>query len=405
MSEKKMLITIFSLAAVLVLFFALFLVLSMRLGLFDLASNQPAVFRYMREEFFTYAEPDFFAERLAANRPQMVQVTHDLGNGWLRVTSGSGRISGWVHLPQSTVVLERPMGAFACKDDAAYTKLVGPGTIQVLTQQDNWLLTHNPDGPPLWVNLYFMPSFDELASFFAAFPRPVSVFYKNIDTGFTFGHRDDVVYASASLNKAPHALYVYFLAENNMTDLSRTHVLTDDMLRGGTGVIQYMPLGTVFTEKELLTHSVRDSDNTAFHHLVSLYYDHPMTYYDFYRNNIAGNMSLVRNITGHHMTASEAGLIMHHIFNYLESGGRYTQHFKYSLLNSDVPIIVSDYPVAQKYGRWSGYFHDAAIVYACSPYILVIMSTLDRDNTGAFEEFAEISMFIQNFNNKYFRTQ
>jgi len=73
---------------------------------------------------------------------------------------------------------------------------------------------------------------------------------------------------------------------------------------------------------------------------------------------------------------------------------------QYSMLNSDVPIIMSDYYVAQKYGHWQGAFHDAAIVYAPSPYILVILTNLDQ--TAPFHAFYEISMFIQSFNNRYF---
>ena len=93
---------------------------------------------------------------------------------------------------------------------------------------------------------------------------------------------------------------------------------------------------------------------------------------------------------------------MYRIYRYIESDATYADELRNSLLNSDVPIIMADYPVAQKYGRWDGNFHDKAIVYAPSPYILVIMSTLDRHNGGAFDEFLEISRFIQEFNNRYF---
>jgi len=400
-TEKKMLVMICGLVVVFVAAFLVFLTVLASSGIFDVQPTQPVIFRYMRSEFFVYEAPDFFAERSRAHRPQMVQVVEESGD-WLHVSFSSN--IGWVYLSSEVYELVRPMGAFYSKEDEAYTKLVGPGLVEVLAEEDDWILVSVEDGAPLWVNLNFWPPIDVLTDFFAGFPRPVSVFYKNLDIGFTFGHRDDVVYASASLNKAPHALYVYHLAENGLTDLSRTHVITPSNLRPGTGVIRNMPLGTVFTENELLIHSVRDSDNTAFHILVTTYNNHSLTYHQFYRD-IGGNSALVRNITGHQMTAAEAGFIMQQIFAYIEGDGIYADEFKNSLLNSDVPIIVADYPVAQKYGRWDGNFHDAAIVYACSPYILVIMSSLDQDGQGAFEEFAEISMFIQNFNNTYFRTQ
>ena len=405
MSNKKMLVAIFGLVAVLVTTFALFLMLFGRIGLFDNAGSgyslQSSLLRHMPREFFTYNEPDFFARRLGMHRSQLVHVHEERDDGWLLVSADG--IMGWTYSAADTRMLSRPMGAYITRDDERYAQLIGPGQVEVLIDDGDWLLVRNRYGLPLWVDLHFMPPFDELIDFFYNLPFEVSVFYKNLDVGFVFGHRDMVVYSSASLNKTPHALYVYHLAENGLTDLSRTHVFTENRWRGGTGSIRFLPFGTVFTEYELLIRSVRDSCNVAFHWLVSLYNNHTLSYHDFYRQ-IGGNVDLVRNITGHLMTASEAGLIMYRIFRYIEGDGQYAATFRYSLLNSDVPIIVSDYPVAQKYGRWDGNFHDAAIVYACPPYILVIMSTLDQDDVGAFDEFAEISMFIQYFNKKYFRT-
>jgi len=407
MKERKVIMGILLLTVAVLIAFGLLLTLFMRSGFFDLhgSAGSAGSFVNMRSSFTAYAEPDFFAQRLGQYPAQRVRVLENLGNGWVQVTSRRG--AAWVFtLPHEVHVLERRVAAFESKDDTEYVSLIGPGEVEVIMREGDWMLVSQRDGP-LWINPHFMPSFDELLDFFANLPFDISVFYKNLDTGFTFGHRDDVIHASASLNKAIHALYVYQLAEQGLADLSARHVFREADRRGGTGVIQHMPAGTEFTLSELLVHSVRDSDNIAFRIMVDIFYNQVPSYYDFYRNMV-GHTELVRNITGHLMTANEMGLIMLNIHNYLESGGTYSHAFKESLLNSDVPIIMSDHPVAQKYGRWDGYFHDASIVYAPSPYILVIMSRLDAgarldmNGIGAFEEFKEISMFIQQFNDKYF---
>ena len=68
------------------------------------------------------------------------------------------------------------------------------------------------------------------------------------------------------------------------------------------------------------------------------------------------------------------------------------------MLNNQIPFIVSDrYPVASKTGWTSTVFHDMAIVYADSPYILVILSA--RSNRTVFRE---ISMAVQEFNAMWF---
>ena len=294
------------------------------------------------------------------------------------------------------------MGLFNSRYNEIRAGLIGPGEIKVLAEYGSWLLVSTPEGP-MWLDLHFWPSRQPLDEFFNSLPYNVSIYYKNLDTGFTYSYRGDLIFASASLNKTPHALYVYHLAEKGLADLSRVHTFTARDYRGGTGVIRHMTLGTQFTTSELLIHSVRDSDNVAFFMLLELFANYSPSYLDFYRD-MGGNTGLFNEITGrlNLMTAEEAGLIMYRIHQFIESGGIYAAEFKNSLLNSDVPIIMADYPVAQKYGRWDGNFHDKAIVYAPSPYILVIMSTLDRHGGGAFEEFAEISRFIQEFNNRYF---
>jgi len=55
--------------------------------------------------------------------------------------------------------------------------------------------------------------------------------------------------------------------------------------------------------------------------------------------------------------------------------------------------------MARKYGWTTNAFHDAAIIYGDSHYILVIMSNKDR---GAHDLFEEISFLIQDFNREWF---
>jgi hypothetical protein len=64
-------------------------------------------------------------------------------------------------------------------------------------------------------------------------------------------------------------------------------------------------------------------------------------------------------------------------------------------------MIETDYPLARKYGWARNAFHDSGIIYAPSPYVLVILSNMER---GAHEIFAEISQFVQKFNKKTFRS-
>jgi len=400
MSEKKLLFTIFGLTLIAVSVFALVLVLITQLGGFD--ERLPNVYRHMRGDFITYSQPDFFAEHVAEHRSQMVRVLEERADGWMHVYFNN--MQGWVYTRVQPYHLDRPMGLFHDQDDEAYATLAAPGEVDVLMQDGSWRLISTAQGP-MWLNLRFWPSRQPLDNFFNNLPFDVSIYYKNLNTGFIYSHRGDLVYNSASLNKTPHALYVYMMANRFLLNLyDETHIFTPSNYRGGTGRIRHMPFGTEFTTSELLIHSVRDSDNVAYFMLLNLFADFSPSYLQFYQE-IGGNTALFSEYTGrlNLMTAEEAGLIMYHIYNFIEADTHHSNVFKNSLLNSDVPIIIADYPIAQKYGRWDGNFHDKAIVYAPSPYILVIMSTLDHHGRGGFEEFAEISRFMQDFNNRYFR--
>ncbi|MCL2169795.1 MAG: class A beta-lactamase-related serine hydrolase [Defluviitaleaceae bacterium] len=300
----------------------------------------------------------------------------------------------------STIYLSRPLGVFDYYGDE-HIGLLGPGYFELVDLNGAWAQVLDDGGIQRQVYLNFWPSTRVLTEFFRGLPYDVSIYYTNIETGFTFGFRDNVTYTSASLNKASHALYVYHLAEIGATDLSRIHTIRSFDIRGGTGRIHRYPnrIGLQLTHLELLRYSVLYSDNTAFRVLYMHYQHYSPSYFEFMRGlgRDMGHMGEVRTRT---VTAAQMGLLMRHIHNYIETETELALHFQESMLNSDVPIIMSDYPVAQKYGHWDGAFHDIGIIYAPSPYILVILTNMDR--AAPFHLFEEISMFIQEFNNRYF---
>jgi hypothetical protein len=317
---------------------------------------------------------------------------------------GGGGIFGADIPPDVDIIrLTRPLGVFEHPEDGGeYIELVGPGYFELLGQRAGWAQIL-AGGEAKWVKLDFWLPTAALTEFLGNLPYAVSVYYYNIDTGFSFGFRCDVVYFSASLNKASHALYVYYLAERGLANLDRRHIYQSGDWRGGTGVMRHFARpGMVFSHWELMRHSVRDSDNLAFGILANAYARYSPNYRSFSRD-LGRDLSLIGYYITHSVTAAEMGLLMRHIHDFFETDSIYSRHFQYSMFHSDVPIIVSDYPVAQKYGHWYGAFHDMAIVYACSPYILVILSDLDAE--APFHAFEEISTFIQEFNDRYFRTQ
>jgi len=262
------------------------------------------------------------------------------------------------------------------------------------------------------------PSTYHLDAFFSQFGNDIGIYFKNLDTGFVYTSNPDTVFFAASLNKATYALYIYTAAERGYIDLYAVHTFTADDWWGGTGIIRFMPAGARLTTRELLRHAVVYSDNVA-HRMLARYMSRiGFSYRDFVAE-IGANPDLIRNIYAHYTNAADTAIWFYAINAYLESGSRYGHYLKYDLLNTafyshpyftrgnrfggdgpvNVQLLHSSYPVAQKYGWAVASFNVAGIIYAPSPFMLVIISNMD---SGAHELFEEISWLMQEFNARYF---
>jgi beta-lactamase class A len=253
-----------------------------------------------------------------------------------------------------------------------------------------------------------------LDDFFNQFGSNIGIFYKNLDTGFTYTYKADTVFFGASLNKANHALHAYMAAERGYIDMYATHTFTANDWWGGTGIIRFMPAGTRFTTRELLHHSVVYSDNVAFRMLARYLENSGFTYRDFVQE-IGANPAFILCRYSNNTSAADTALWFNAIREYTASDSRYAHYLLDDLQNTavyshpyftrggtfggdsdvNVQFIHASYPVAQKYGWFNGAFNTAGIVYAPSPYILVIISNMD---TGAHGLFEEISWMMEAFN-------
>jgi len=237
----------------------------------------------------------------------------------------------------------------------------------------------------------------ELDALLQEYGDTFAVYYENIDTGYKYRRNADKLYFAASVIKAPYCMYVYKLAESGQADLSSVHTYTQDDFKEGSGKIQDMEPGATFTEQTLLAYTIRNSDNIALGLLVKKY---GTAGFKEFVADMGGNPDFITTVAGAKMTADEAAIFAKEIYKYIEGGSAYSGVFKSDLTATTNRMIVSDYTVARKYGWWGEAFHDMAIVYAPSPYILVIMS--ESGHGGDFAAFKDISLAFQAFNEENF---
>jgi len=344
--------------------------------------------------FFAYEAPDFTSNIIIDFPPGYVELLESRDCGWAAIDTEYGEL--WIYLPSDRFYVPRVTGLFDYVGQETYQEILQPQVVTIIGMEGDWFLIDTDRGAR-WINTSFEPSTAGLTASLARFDNSLSVFFMDINSGFTFMHNPDRSFFSASVNKIQHALYVYHLAETGEIDLGREHTFTESDYWGGTGIMRQMSFGRVFTTQELLTMSIRNSDNIAFRILVRRY--GLSGYMDFVRS-IGADESLVQNITGSNITARDAGLWALAVHEYITSDGLFANVLKTDMLNTNMTLVRADYPIASKYGWATASFHELAIVYADNPYIVVILSNFED---GAFSYFINISRQLQEFHRRYFR--
>jgi len=361
-------------------------------------ANRPEA-RYIPWVFFTYTEPNFLHRPAGQFSPQHVTQLCNNNYGWIRIHTSEGE--KWTYISGRSETLARTKNLYSYMGARTPVNAVGAQLVTVLQQDGNWIQINTWLGPK-WVNLAAPPSTAHFDAMLRRFGNNIAVYFENIETGFVYTYNANRTFFGASVSKAVFALYIYEKAERGEVDLNSSITFTSADFVGGSGVIrQRYSVGRTFTQREILGLNLYESDNIA---TLMLRRVHGIAGYRQFVAGLGGNTAFIGDrIMNGNLNANEAGRFARAIFNYIESDGRYSAEFRGHLLNNQFPFIVSDYPVASKTG-WTApsAWHDMAIVYAPSPYILVILSARDGWRDQDYRDFEEISMAFQAFNNEWF---
>lgn len=218
----------------------------------------------------------------------------------------------------------------------------------------------------------------------------VSVFYKDLNSGYTYTYNSEQKYFIASLIKAPYCMYIYDLASQGKCDLNKSYTYAARHKAGGTGKIQDMSIGTSFTLEELIGYAIKYSDNVALNILKENF---PVEGYRAYAKGLGLKYPEdVKYGTNGNITAIDAGIYIEAINNFIHHN-TYGARLKLHMLSTRNPMIIASYPVIRKYGWADASFHDMAIIEAPHPYLLSICTNHDGD----YSTFKKISQLIQKY--------
>ncbi|MFA6730402.1 MAG: serine hydrolase [Eubacteriales bacterium] len=242
---------------------------------------------------------------------------------------------------------------------------------------------------------------DQISAVLNGAKADFGIYYEELTTGYSISFNADTKFCSASVIKAPYAMYLM----TSGVDLNQTLTLSSSQKMDGSGVLRNNPSGSKYTIEKLIEYSITQSDNTAYRML----YDN-FDFGDFNRYTFRLGIDTSCSSSSHlgylgFMTAFEAGMFFKDIYIKSQSSDNvkrlleYLKNTSYSYL---LPGGITEYSVAHKYGYMTGAYkvlHDAGIVLAPKPYVIAIMTNFNPSGGNGRSAFQNISSYINTFHN------
>ncbi len=209
-----------------------------------------------------------------------------------------------------------------------------------------------------------------------------ALYYRDLSDGETLVFAPDKKIFAASMIKAVYVFALLQIAEREEIDLGEKFVYTVDMFVEGSGDFKNVKSGTVFTAEELISRTIRRSDNTAFSMLQK-------RYGTAFFAGIIDEFSLPHTRFGNwwRATASDYGEFFTVLAEYITGENRYGAWLCENMCESLQSVMLQNAlrpeKVAHKYGWDEDSYCDGAVVLSEYPYVLVFMSNLDEGHTKA----------------------
>ena len=193
----------------------------------------------------------------------------------------------------------------------------------------------------------------------------VSVYCVRLSDGYTYEYNADADYYAASLLKAPYALWLCQRAEQGELDLNTT------LPADGAAPQQ--------SAAQAIHDMIAESDNDAAGQLYSTWPAPAQGEFARFLLTLGVDrpdnaMTTATRIHGN-LSARDAGKIMQALYQYFATGTDTARQLETAFLDSDHPLLESDWPMAKKYGSWDAALHDMAIVYAEEPYCIAVLTS------------------------------
>jgi beta-lactamase class A len=224
------------------------------------------------------------------------------------------------------------------------------------------------------------------------------VYFKDLTSGKTWGVNEELQVPAASTVKVPVVLYAsHLVSQGRLSWNEGLEYVAERDWRSGAGSLQFTAqTGDIFTIRELADYAIVESDNVAWKMLERR----------LGRDNIAEFMRSLGGKTvypgGQNVsTPKDMAIYMEASLDFSKqdpNGKRLIYNLSHTIWNTGLNGLIADQvEVGHKEGDVIGVANDVGIIYAEHPYILSIMSKGHEDVEAGFDQIAQISKMIYDY--------
>lgn len=223
----------------------------------------------------------------------------------------------------------------------------------------------------------YTPSESAVDEFYAAaekFGRSFGFTAVDINTGVTISYNESTPFATASIIKASLVYYACKQVDLGKASLDEKLTYTSADTVHGNGVIGKSGVGTVFTLREVIYHTVNTSDNEGYYMLLRRF---GRKGHDEIIRSLGSSTGLISSSRWPSVSAEDFARVWQEIYDY--RNGSTTGKWLYELfLNVDKMHFFRNalgYETASKAGWNAESYNDSGIIYGNRTYIFVLLSS------------------------------
>lgn len=215
----------------------------------------------------------------------------------------------------------------------------------------------------------------------------ISVKVVTIDGTKGLSYQSGGEYFMASAVKAPYLLYAYQQMEAGNGTPDEEMKYTGNFYHQGTGVLQYYPVGTMFTLETIMWNTMRESDNVGYDMCVARWGKEG---YNELMRQLGCESFVMEDWTSwiHKGKVDELLIIWNEIYNFMNQGSEYSRLLydsctyydgdkDYNFMKNALPGVT----VSQKYGWSDDGYGDGAVIYGENQIYLVAIF-MDSEGDG-----------------------